>query len=350
MLTLPPAEQAYLHTSHLVEPQPSVWWQKISQRFQQPHHSIHVSPVLTFLVGCGLSAVTLTGGALAIMQPRQPTLAESARQEVATALESAKAPSNFIADAQAAAPSPLPTPSPETLASPSPTAQLASALNSPEEKVYAYHVALAQGFLQKAIDLSQSTKNAQGEQEKQQILQSLEQALQAVNKAIEGDARQGAGFLVRARIYKTAAVVKPELNGKGDQDLTIARALGVNAALLGSDTSLLEYLPTQQATEMAGLPVVADAEEGNTTTVVDTSAGNAEQGRITMLAHSESLQVSFPGLKPTHSLRVNPVDPALNRANILFSITKRQDGQGFTIQSSQPLSENLELEWRAIDQ
>lgn len=353
MLTLPPAERPHLMTGHLVAPQEG--WSFSRELLQKltskglPTGTWHVSPLLTFGAGTGVSAAVLTLGFFVFLQPHPPALAQASRDQVAQEVASAKAPST-LAQAQKEE---TPAQAELVAANPSPSpvaADLVASLSTPEEKVYAYHLALAQGFLRKAVELSQQTKELQNEETKKNILSSLEQALQAANKAIESDARQGAGFLVRARIYKTAAAVKPELSTQSDQDLTIAKALGINAALFGNDTSLLEYLPTQQATNLAGAPVVADAEEGNQTQVSDSSTGNGTQGRVTLPAGSTTVSVSLPTLKSTQSLRVNPADPAANRTNALFSITQRVDGQGFTIQSSQTLSSNLELEWRAIDE
>lgn len=352
MLNLPPTERPHIMTGHLVEPKKG--W-SFSEDFLSklrstsvPTGTWNVSPLVTFGLGTSASAAVLTLGFFVFLQPHQPALALDSRDEVAMAIEAAKAPT-AVAQAMDAT-SDVTQAELASATSPSPNADLTASLSSPEDKVYAYHLALAQGFLKKAIELSQQTKSAQSESAKQEILSSLEQALQASNKAIEGNPRQGAGFLVRARIYKTAAVIKPELNTQGDQDLTIARTLGINTALFGGDTSILEYLPTQQATELAGMPVVADAEEGNDTEVSGSSTANGSQGRVVMKSGTDKITVAFPTLTAKQSLRVNPVDPSANRTNALFSIVQRVDGQGFTIQSSQTLPGDLELEWRAVDE
>lgn len=350
MLTLPPAERPILQTAHLAAPQAgmrfSFDWFKNPGSFTLPQLEWKTTPAFGFALGTTTATVLATTLFFTVLQPNTPGMSDTERTQLSQEIASARAPSNFVAQAsatalpEAAAPSPSPT-----------TAELASTApttGSPTEKVYAYQLALGQGFLKKAVDLSQQSRTGQTDTQRNAILQSLDQALQAINKAIELDPAQGAGFLVRARIYKTAAVIKPELSANSEQDLTIARALGVNANLLGTDTSILEFLPTEQATNLAGAPVVADAEEGNQTTVTGSSAGNASTGRVTLAAGQNTLTINYPGLKPTESLRIDVLDRAQNTRNALFSVVNRVDGQGFTIQSSQPLENNIELEWRAI--
>lgn len=349
MLTLPPAERPILHTAHLAVPQTgwhfSLNWLKRPETLTLPQMEFKGSPLFGFAIGTTTATAIASLAFFTVLQPHPPGLKDAQRSELTQEIAAARAPSNFVAQANAqTVPEVMPTPSPTTaeLTSAAPTA------GSPTEKVYAYQLALGQGFLKKAVDLSQQSRTGQTETQRTAILQSLDQALQAINKAIELDPAQGAGFLVRARIYKTASVIKPELNTNSEQDLTIARTLGVNANLLGTDTSILEFLPTEQATNLAGAPVVADAEEGNNTTVAGSSSGNASTGRVTLAQGQTTLTISYPGLKATESLRIDVVDRTQNSGNALFSVVNRADGQGFTIQSSKPLENNIELEWRAI--
>ncbi len=359
MLTLPPSELPTLQTHNLVVPR-SRWllsldWLRHPEKLTLPQRDWNTSPVFGFALGTTTATIVATALFFTVLQPRTPGLSDDLRSELTQEIAAARAPSSFLADASAAElPEVIPSPSPvaiPSLESAPVAAELASSappVGSPTEKVYAYQLALSQGFLKKAVDLSQQSRNSQTENQRNAILQSLDQALSAANKAIELDAAQGAGFLVRARIYKTAATLKPELNTNSEQDLIIARALGVNAHLLGTDTSILEFLPTQQATELASAPIIADAEEGNATTVSGSSTGNTAQGRITLAAGQTTLAVSYPALKATQSLRIDVVNRAQNSGNALFSVVNRVDGQGFSIQSSKPLENNIELEWRAI--
>lgn len=346
MLTLPPAERPHLATAHLAAPKvgwrPSLDWLRNPSNMTLPQLAWQGSPLIGFAMGTTAATAVASGLFFVVLQPHTPSVASDMRSELTQEIATAKAPTEFVAQAGA-------TNMPEAAPSPSPTAaSLASTAGSPTDKVYAYQLALSQGFLKKAVDLSQQTRTDQTQTQRSAILQSLDQALEAVNKAIELDAAEGAGFLIRARIYKTAAVIKPELGAKSEQDLVIARALGVDANLLGTDTSILEFLPTQQAQNLAGAPVIADAEEGKAASISGTTSGNSSSGRVTLGAGATTLAISYPGLKATESLRIDVVNRAQNTGNVLFSVVKRVDGQGFTIQASKALENNIELEWRAI--
>jgi hypothetical protein len=348
VLILPPAERPVLHTSHLVVPRAgrhfSFDWLKYPDKLTLPQIEWKTTPVFGFAVGTTTATLVASGLFFTVLQPHTPGLKDAQRTELTQEIAAARAPSSFVAQASANNMESIPSPSPTTAE----LASAAPAAGSPTEKVYAYQLALSQGFLKKAVDLSQQSRTSQTETQRNAILQSLDQALQAVNKAIELDPAQGAGFLVRARIYKTAAVIKPELNTNSEQDLVIARALGVNANLLGTDTSILEFLPTEQANNLAGTPVIADAEEGKQASVSGTSTGNASTGKVVLAQGQTTLTINYPGLKPTESLRIDVLNRAQNTGNALFSVVNRVDGQGFTIQSSKPLENNIELEWRAI--
>lgn len=347
MLSLPPTEHPSLSTNHLVEPQSG--WQSSLHWFKKPHlptlsvKEWRSTPVFGFALGTLLATSATSTLAFQLLQPNPPALTEKNESSYSKELASAQAPSTFLAQAETTLDTTTPSPSPLA-------AELVSApaANSPTEKVYAYQVVLAQGFLKKAVDLSQQSRNSQTENQRTAIMQSLDQALQAVNKAIELDPTQGAGFLIRARIYKTATVLQPELAAKSEQDLLIARTLGVNSELLGTDTSALELLPTEQAQNLASAPVIADAEEGTQTNVTSNFQGNALSGKTTLAAGQTLIQVAYPELKATQSLRVDVIDKSQNPSHILFSIVNRVDGQGFTIQASRAPENNIDLEWRAI--
>lgn len=313
-MELPPVENPALITSHLIS---------VSDRprYRLPHLSGRAFGLLSLAV---LPIMFLLFG-----QPNPPTLSAANRSLVSAYLaDSGRTPAAVAQTDSAAAPLP------DSAPSPSPTAELAS-ITGPTG--FNYQLSLAQGFLTKAITRSQQTATGQTEADRQQVLAYLQQALDAANQAIDSAPTQGLGFLVRARVYKTAAAVKPELTAMAEQDLAIARALGVSSDQLAAPNPL-EYLPT----------VVAAPEEGNQASVSGETGNNAQSGRVILAQGNRIVDVSFPGLSPLMSLRVDPVDPSQNAQNAIFTVVSRVEGSGFTIQSTVPVANDIVLEWRAI--
>lgn len=317
--SLPPVEVAEIDHSRLRVPTQPRRWKIPALRVPR------FAPILLFFLAASPLAFAW------VSQPHGPNLSSTNQQLVSAYLDESGRTGDtaLVADASE-------TPAPSPTDSPLPEAQLTS---SAETGTYAYHLSLAQGFLTKAVTESQSTSQAQTESQRSAILAYLQQALEAANKAIEMEPTQGIGFLVRARVYKTASAVKPELGPMAEQDLTIARALGINGDSL-TIPNPLEHLPT----------VVAAPEEGKTTTVSAETSTNTLSGRVILPTGNRTVDVSFPGLTPQMNLRVDPVDEAQNSNNAIFTIVTRQEGVGFTIQSTLPAPQDVVLEWRAITQ
>lgn len=337
MPVLPPVEVASLQTNHLIQPQ-AAGWQLPS--FTLPNLSGSWE-LASRLAAPGIASIVFTIAAVVVLQPHAPQLSAAQRDEVASVLEQeTNAPVAAIPAELVSADS----------AQPQATITPASTADASTARQYLYHASLAQGFLAKAVQVSQQTSQAgQTETDRQSILASLEQALQAVNQAIALDDTQGAGFLLRARIYKTASVIRPELAPYADKDLEVARSLGVDASLLAGNGDVLQLLPTEQATNLAGVPIIADVEEGQNTTVQTSAGTNSNAKQITMPSGWNTIFVSYPGLKANQTLRVDVVDPAQNRAHNTFTVTSREEGRGFTITSNAPVQQDVLLEWRAIE-
>lgn len=331
MLSLPPTESAWLDTSRLVEPSTPRRWSLsgVSMGIRS------VIPALVLLAAVSPLALAWAG------QPRTPSLSGSGRELVSAYLDTdGRSPEQLVAQAEVETPyDPASDPTlvqPESSIDTSAIVDLASTAGN---GTYAYQLSLSQGFLTKAITHSQATSQAQGEADRQAILAYLQQALEAANKAIEMDPTQGLGFLMRARVYKTAGIIKPELIALAEQDLTIARALGVNGQAL-TDPNPLQHLPT----------VVAEPEEGSSAIVSGNENANVYSSRVVLPQGNRTIDVSYPGLSPNMSLRVDVVDSSQNTNHAIFTIVSRREGEGFTIQSTLPVSQDVLLEWRAISE
>lgn len=385
MSSLPPVEQPQLQTNHLpiapTAPMASDHFTKkgflsglsparfFSQFFQLP--GLHRAHIGLFAVGFALPLVFLF-----LAQPAKPSFSKEKSQMMANYVGQQQAqqppatdsPTPIVASAQENnqdddfqnpdVPTPLAAnadadTTAANLVSADATAtddaQLAELANSDGNKTYRYHLTVSKGFLDKAIQLSKQTADNQTAADKAKITEYIDKALESTNKAIELDATEGSGFLMRARIYQTASVLKPELEEYAQQDREIAEALGIDGTDLTGDTNPLDLLPTQQANLADAGPIVADAEEGSDSTVDSTQTNNVEQGQVTMEAGTDEVKVSFPELKSEYALRVDLADTASNPDNITFRVSSRQDGEGFTIKASSPVSDNVTLDWRAIE-
>ncbi len=325
MSQLPPVETIQLATSHLQEPVvPAA--QSWSVGKWLPHLGSNLA---------ALAVIALPFGFVWLSQPHSPQLQGTQPTAVASYLnETVQA--TPLADAKAANPTPT-TGTPLAINAPSTSPVPISLTASEQPGTYAYQLSLSQGFLTKAISYSQETSQTQDETDRQAILTYLQQALDAANQAIDLDSTQGLGFLARARVYKTASAVKPEFTKLAEQDLNIARALGVNGDWVNSSNPL-QYLPT----------VVAAPEDAVANDLQTATATNAQSGRVTMPTGNRTLDVAFPELTPALALRVDVVDAQQNTSNAVFTVVSRREGQGFTIQSTVPVTADVELEWRAI--
>lgn len=398
MSRLPPIESAYLETSHLVMAHgqthgqgaasastSSVLSGSNSSRYadHSPHRARRRWPFAPAVLGVMFAAVAVPAALLYAAQPHQPNMSQDQQQQMAMYIdennqqqgnlvaanqgnqgtdgnqeytdaaladtENAIDGTPLVADANASDGAMGEGIGPVVDADLTTQAELASSASNVKNKTYAYHLTLAQGFLKKAIDLSQKVQGVQTDGQKAEIKRYLDQSLESANKAIESDAREGSGFLVRARIYKTGAVLDPTLTELSDQDLQIARALGIDNNYLSKGQDVYDLLPTQQATDLAGAPIVADPESGNDDTVSTQTNANAQTGTVNLPAGQIEIAVDLPGLAAGQSIQVNSA-AGQDAAGATFIVKSQEVGKGFTLQSSRAIDHDVTLEWRVISQ
>ncbi len=355
---LPPQEIAALNTAHLAAPQPL--WRTRVDAFLSSATQVNSPQVRPWIALAVVSVLPL--GLLFWAQPVTPQLRAHNQQLVSSYLAQQQRSGQFVASAQTEntesfneGESPEPSSAPiaaNLVAADSVPINTVSGsdntLLSTEEKAYRYHLTLAQGFMQKAVQVSQSTARTQTPADQEAIMQYLDQALASVNQAIDLDPANGLGFLLRARIYKTASAIDPTLTAKADQDIVIAQALGVqNSDILTQE--VIDQLPTQQAQLLAGGPVIADAEEGTNTSVQTTASDNAQQGEVVLAAGEIEVFVELPALTDSMTISVKISPNSSFRPNTPLRVASRKSGEGFSIQSFNPLEENVTLFWRIVE-
>jgi hypothetical protein len=209
---------------------------------------------------------------------------------------------------------------------------------------FAYEIALANGFLKKAVDLSNSTPSQTLEQ-KNAIVQLLTQALEAANRAIQIDASNPAGYTSRGRVYQATSVIKPEMKALADQDFARASSLGAaNPTQAASTQNPVDLLPTEQA-QAKNTAMIAAPEEKKQTELNGTTDQNAHRGVASLAPGKTEVFVSYPAVQDTTQLYATAEQ---NPENLTIYIKNKEAGVGFTIASTAAPSAATPLTWWEI--
>ncbi|MEK7457984.1 MAG: hypothetical protein AAB612_00640, partial [Patescibacteria group bacterium] len=215
---------------------------------------------------------------------------------------------------------------------------------------FEYEVSLANGFLKKAVTLSNATET-QTVEEKDMIVQLLNQALEAANRAIGMNPNDSSGYTSRGRIYQTTSVIKPEMKLLADQDFAKASTLGaLNPTQATSTKNPMDLLPTEQA---AGnfTAMIAGPEDKTKTTIQGETEKNATRGTVILdpskLDTSKNeVFVSYPQVKDTTQLYVTAEK---NPENLTLYVKNKEAGNGFTIASTATPNSPLDITWWEIE-
>lgn len=225
---------------------------------------------------------------------------------------------------------------------------LADAQNTQEQGVsntFEYEISLANGFLKKAVDLS-NTSGEQTVEQKDMIIQLLGQAMDAANRAIKMNPNSPEGYTSRGRIYQTTSAVRPEMKALADQDFEKARQLGSPSPTQAPTMkNPLELLPTEQA-QSSQTAMIAGPEDGKQKETVKGSAEqNATRGSVTLAAGTSEVYVPYAQVKDTTQLYVTA---NTNPENVTIYVKNKEAGAGFTIAATSAPSAPLEITWWEI--
>lgn len=209
-----------------------------------------------------------------------------------------------------------------------------------------YELSLANGFLQKAIDLSNSTTD-QTPQDKETIVGYLNQALEAANRAMSLAPDDARGYSSRGRVYQAISAIKPEVKPLADSDFAKAQQLGAQNPTSAPETqNPTEYLPTQQASQSYAMnSIIAVPQEESLTTVTGESDANAQKGHVTLEAGKTDVVVSYPQVKDTTQLYVTA---DRNPDGVTLYVKNKEAGTGFTIGATAAPSAPLDITWWEI--
>lgn len=354
MISLPPVETAQLQTNHLERS----FFNRVSRLIQTFRFNFSWSQLnrAGFDLSCavllirhwgikpqlaGLLGLLIPLSALWLVAPHQPRLPNNQKALVATQIQpttnqntdSNQDNKDLVANQNS---------STNTTEASLVSSVTSNNANSAEiNKTYRYHLTLAQGFLEKAVQLSQQTAAQQTDADREKIIANIDKAFSSANQAIDLDSTLGSGYLIRARIYKTASVYQPELADYAQQDLEIARALGINGEDI-ENSNPLDLLPTQQASTPSKI-TIADPEEKQASTITTNSTNNTTSNQTTFQPGQSEKFVSYPDLKTNQTIEITS-----DSANI-FYLRSRQDGRGFTIATKQQLTQETVAEWMIVE-
>ena len=211
---------------------------------------------------------------------------------------------------------------------------------------FEYEVSLANGFLKKAVELSNASAT-QTVEEKDMIIQLLNQALEAANRAIAMDSNNPAGYTSRGRIYQTTSVIKPEMKQLADQDFAKASAFGAtNPTQTSSTENPIDLLPTEQAAKKS-TAMIAGPEDGKTKeTIQSQTEKNAKRGTVVLDAGKHEVFVPYTEVKDTTQLYITAEK---NPENLTLYVKNKEAGKGFTIASTATPNSPLDITWWEIE-
>jgi hypothetical protein len=245
--------------------------------------------------------------------------------------------------------SPIETPATGALASTSygksnsVTADLANA-NSTSTLNIEYELSLAQGFLKKAVALSNSA-TTQTVQDKQQIIEYLNEALDASNRAVSLAPEDARAYSTRGRIYQATAAIKPEMKSLADKDFAKAKDLGSSNPTASATTkNPVELLPTEQAQNTsAAQAMIAAPEEEKQQTTATTATSNTLKGTVELTAGKTEVFVSNTTITDTTQIVVTAKTSDTN-----VFVKQKQTGKGFTIGTTSAPPSNVEVSWKIV--
>ena len=217
---------------------------------------------------------------------------------------------------------------------------------SPQSNDYEYELSLANGFLRKAVDLS-NTSEVQTSEEKQKIVDYLTQALEAANRAIALHPEDSRGYTARGRVYQASSVVKPEMKELADADFAKAQELGsTTPTSADTATNPVEFLPTEQAVNtLADTAVIAAPSNAEQTELSTETSGNIKEGKI-MLTPGQT-EIAVPYSEITAQTRIF-VEAEQNPENIVLYVKNKEEGKGFVIAATSAPTSSLDITWKEI--
>ena len=205
---------------------------------------------------------------------------------------------------------------------------------------YEYELSLAQGFLKKAVALSNQSQ-VQSVEEKNKIVPYLNQAVGSASRAIELNANDARGFAIRAKIYTAIASINPEMQTLADADTQQAASLsGSTLQATPIQENPLDLLPTQQAqAPQATDTLIAAPTDGEQATLQSTTETNATSGTAIIKQNEQEVRVDTTALLESSLVFATGPD------GVSTFIKNKEPNNGFTVGTTAPVLEDTQIHW-----
>jgi hypothetical protein len=230
--------------------------------------------------------------------------------------------------------------------SPLPTGELAQSSPSPSptpaQKSSPELINLAQNYLNKAFTLAKNTNQTQ--EQKDKIIENLDQSLSFTTQAITQDPRNPNGYILRAQILTAVSNTNPNALTQAQKDLETAQGLSQGQSITLPETvNPLNLLPDQQALASSDLILAApeDATQG-------TSSGelNSNSFTTTAIIPSGKTEVLITDKRITGASYIYLIPETKTNASVFV----KSKGQGsFTLSTPTPSNTNLTINYYIIN-
>ena len=254
------------------------------------------------------------------------------------------------------------------------------------EKIYSleYYLHLAKSFLAKATRLA-NDNTQQTETDKVKIITTLNEALKAINQAIDYYPNRPEPYLTRAQIYQKLENLWPEARKKAQADLTKADQLLNNQTdtaniPLEKEAQPLNFIPAQKAQLATNITIAIPEQEQKsineqnsltTNTLSDTGILKAQQTETKIYTNQltpDTLVYIVPKTNPDNQVlylksrnnyqqqketnnQENNQDQTNQPDNNQQSNQPNQNNQGwFIVATDKPLNKDIEFNWWLIKQ
>lgn len=241
----------------------------------------------------------------------------------------------------------------------SPLADKKDINNQNGQKKYSleYYLNLCQSFSAKATRLANDNPH-QTELDKIKIINTLNQALKAINQAIEYYPDRPEAYLTRAQLYQKVKSIWPEKKAQAERDLAIANKLmeKTGSHQGKSDISAfqaeikksnpLNFIPTKKANLAQNLIIAepkSETKASNSESQVDT---NALSGFGILPAGETEVIIRTPKLNNNSQVYLVPKGD-IN--NIVLYVKAKKEGQWFKAGVDQASNQDIKFKWWIIN-
>jgi hypothetical protein len=221
-----------------------------------------------------------------------------------------------------------------------------------EEKIYNldYYLHLAKSFLAKATRLA-NDNSSQTEIDKAKIINTINQALDAANKAVKYYPKSAEPYLLRAQIWQKVEHLMPEAKENKEKDLkTASQILGKPDPDIPQENQAqpLDFIPVQKAQEQSNI-IIAEPNQEKVKEDTQTKTGiNANKGEATIKASQTQIKITTNKLTEKSLIYTKPQTQTENQT---LYIKSRNNKEGwFIISIQKPIEKDITFTWWLIDQ